>query len=63
MIILQVIGIMAAVFAGGLVVLFGLYCLGMVLEYWAMGNWIRAKGDKVEEERRRFHAVHEEGLH
>ena len=63
MIALQIIGIMLAIFAGGLVVLFGIYCLGMVLERWAMYDWIRTKGDKVQEEKEKLeahYAVHEE---
>ena len=63
MIALQVIGIMLAIFAGALVVLFGIYCLGMVLERWAMYGWIQEKGDRVEAEREKLeasYAIHEE---
>ena len=56
MIALHVIGIMLAIFAGGLVVLFGIYCLGVAIERWAMNGWIREKGDKVEAERKRLEA-------
>lgn len=65
MIAIQIIGIMLAIFAGGLVVLFGLYCLGMVLERFAMHGWIQDKGDRVQEEKEKLEAhytVHEEVL-
>lgn len=63
MIALQVIGIMLAIFAGGLVVLFGIYCLGMVIEKVTMDGWIQSKGDMVQEEKEKLearYAVHEE---
>ena len=65
MIALQIIAIMASIFAGGLVVLFGIYCFGVAIERWAMRGWIQDKGDRVQEEKEKLeahYAVHEEVL-